>query len=214
MVTPGSPRGIDVKIGIVDYEAGNLKSVETALRYLHADYFISSDPSVLKKGDKIIFPGVGEARSAMRILSERGLDQFIKDFFKSGKPLLGICLGCQIVLKSSEENSTYCLGLVPGVSREFSVEMGLKIPHMGWNQVSIKGSHYIFRDIPDNGSFYFVHSFYPELDKSSQVIGSTEYGIEFSSAFSVDNLVALQFHPEKSGPFGLKILDNFIKGAD
>ncbi len=207
----GLPRVTSMKIGIVDYDAGNLKSVETALAHLDADFFVSGDPSLLNESDKIIFPGVGEARSSMSILKERGLDLFLKNFFKTGKPLLGICLGCQIVLDSSEENSTDCLGIVPGISREFNREMGLKIPHMGWNQVSYRKNHYIFKDIPENSSFYFVHSFYPSLSSIETAIGVTEYGIEFSSAFSVDNLVALQFHPEKSGPPGLKILDNFIK---
>ena len=209
-----NPRKADMKIGIVDYDAGNLKSVETALAYLNADYFVSSDSSLLMESDKIIFPGVGEAKTAMGILKERGLDQFLKEFFKSGKPILGICLGCQIILDYSHENSTECLGIVPGTTMEFSRTMGLKIPHMGWNQVSFRDVHYIFEGIPDNRSFYFVHSFYPDLNNEKLVIGTTDYGIDFSSAFSFDNLVALQFHPEKSGPFGLKILDNFIRRAD
>ena len=152
-----------MKIGIVDYDAGNLKSVETALNFLRADYFVSSDPDLLLKSDKLIFPGVGEASSSMKVLKSRGLDSFLRDYFKSGKHLFGICLGCQIVLDSSEENNTECLGLVPGTSREFSHETGLKIPHMGWNQVKYSDNHYIFKDVPDSTSFYFVHSYYPEL---------------------------------------------------
>lgn len=200
-----------MKIGIVDYDSGNLTSVETALRFLKADYFISGNPSELKQADKLIFPGVGEARSAMGILKQRGLDIFIKEYFKSGNPLLGICLGCQIVLDSSEESNTVCLGLVSGISKEFPLNMGLKIPHMGWNQINFTGSHPVFKGIPNNKSFYFVHSYYPELVNIADAVCTTEYGFEFSSGFSVDNLVALQFHPEKSGPHGLQILDNFIK---
>ncbi len=203
-----------MKIGIVDYDAGNLRSVETALNYLGADYFISSNQDDLIKSDKLIFPGVGEAGYSMRVLKERGLDNLLKDYFKSGKPIFGICLGCQIVLDSSEESNTPCLGLAPGISREFSHSMGLKIPHMGWNQVKQQGKHYIFKDVPDSASFYFVHSYYPELRLPEYGISSTEYGITFTSGFSVENLVAVQFHPEKSGPHGLKILDNFIKGLD
>ena len=203
-----------MKIGIVDYDAGNLKSVETALNYLGADYFVSSNPDKLIKSDKLIFPGVGEASSSMKVLKKRGLDSLLKDYFKSGNPLFGICLGCQIVLDSSEESNTTCLGLASGISREFSHDMGLKIPHMGWNQVKQQGKHYIFKDVPDSTSFYFVHSYYPELKYPEYGIASTEYGIIFTSGFSVENLVSVQFHPEKSGPYGLKVLDNFVKGLD
>jgi glutamine amidotransferase len=200
-----------LNIGIIDYDAGNLKSVEIALNFLGGDYFVSSDPEKLIKSDKLIFPGVGEAYSSMEILRSRSLDNLLKEYFKKGNPILGICLGCQIILESSEERNTKCLGLVPGVSKVFSHDMGLKIPHMGWNQVQSTKEHYIFKDIPNNSSFYFVHSYYPEPDNSDSTIALTDYGISFSSAFSVANLVAVQFHPEKSGPHGLKMLDNFIK---
>lgn len=203
-----------MRIGIVDYDAGNLKSVETALDSLEADYFVSSKPDNLMNSDKLIFPGVGEASSSMKVLKKSGLDIFLKEYFKSGKSIFGICLGCQIVLDSSEESDTDCLGLVKGTSREFSHDMGLKIPHMGWNQVEQQGKHYIFKDIPDYTSFYFVHSYYPDLKYPNYEIASTEYGIPFTSGFSVDNLVSVQFHPEKSGPYGLKVLDNFIKEPD
>lgn len=203
-----------MKIGIIDYDAGNLKSVETALNFLGSEYFVSSDPEKLIQSDKLIFPGVGEASSSMGILKSRFLDVLIKDFFKKGNPILGICMGCQIVLDSSEESNTECLGLVSGRSKEFSHDMGLKIPHMGWNQVKQTGNNYIFNDIPDNSSFYFVHSYFPEPENIDLSIAFTDYGISFSSAFSVDNLVAVQFHPEKSGPHGLHMLENFIKGAN
>ena len=201
-----------MKIGIVDYDAGNLKSVETALAYLGGDFFVSGDPSKLSKCDKLIFPGVGEDQSSMKVLQKKDLDIFIKEYFKKGNPVLGICLGCQIVLDFSEERDTKCLGLIKGRSREFSSGMGLKIPHMGWNQVRQFENHYIFNDIPDNSSFYFVHSYYPDPDNQSMCIGKTDYGITFSSAFYYENLIAVQFHPEKSGPHGLHLLDNFIHG--
>ena len=200
-----------MKVGIIDYDAGNLKSVETALKFLGAEYFVSNDPDKLLKSDKLIFPGVGEAYSSMGTLKSKNLDILLREFFKKGNPILGICLGCQIVLDSSEENNTTCLGIVPGTSKEFSHNMGLKIPHMGWNQVNQARNHYLFNDIPDNSSFYFVHSYYPEPSNPMTTIAKTDYGISFSSAFSVENLVAVQFHPEKSGPHGLKMLDNFIK---
>ncbi len=203
-----------MKIGIIDYDAGNLKSVETALNFLGGKYFVSSDPEKLLKSDKLIFPGVGEAYSSMEILKTRSLDLLLREYFKKGNPILGICLGCQIVLDSSEERDTGCLGLVPGKSKEFSHDMGLKIPHMGWNQVKQSTNHYIFNSIPDNSSFYFVHSYYPDPENTDTTIALTDYGISFSSAFSVDNLVAVQFHPEKSGPHGLQMLRNFITGAN
>ncbi len=200
-----------MKIGIIDYDAGNLKSVETALSYLGGKFFVSSDPGELSKCDKLIFPGVGEARSSMKVLQSYGLDIFLQEYFKKGNPILGICLGCQIILDYSEERNTDCLGLIKGRSRLFSSEMGLKIPHMGWNQVKQYEKHYIFNNIPDNSSFYFVHSYYPDPADQNICIGMTDYGINFSSAFCYENLIALQFHPEKSGPHGLQLLDNFIK---
>jgi imidazole glycerol-phosphate synthase subunit HisH len=203
--------GNELKIGILNYDAGNLRSVETALAYLGSEYLVSNKPEELTKCDKLIFPGVGEARSSMNNLKKYGLDLLLKDFYKKGNPILGICMGCQIVLDSSEERNTDCLGLIKGTSREFSHSMDLKIPHMGWNQVGLTNKHYIFNDIPDKSSFYFVHSYYPDLHSSDIEVGVTEYGIRFSSAFSLDNLIAVQFHPEKSGPHGLKLLDNFIK---
>ena len=200
-----------MKIGVVDYEAGNLTSVETALRYLNADFVISGDSGLLKGCDKIIFPGVGEASSAMKTLKSRGLDVFLKDTFKEGLPILGICLGCQIVLESSEENNTECLGLVPGKAVLFPRDMELKVPHMGWNQVETVKDHYLFEGIRDNSSFYFVHSYFPKLEKDENAVGKTDYGIRFSSVFSYKNLSAVQFHPEKSGEAGLKLLENFIR---
>ncbi len=196
-------------IGIVDYDAGNLKSVETAMRHLGADFFVSQDPGRLMTADRMIFPGVGEAKSSMEVLKRTGLDEAVKSFAASGKPLLGICLGCQIFFDYSEERDTQCLRIIPGTVKEFSAGMGLKVPHMGWNQVAHGGRHAVFAGIKENSSFYFVHSFYPSAEKRYE-IGSTEYGIEFTSAAARDNVVATQFHPEKSGETGLKLLQNFI----
>jgi imidazole glycerol-phosphate synthase subunit HisH len=196
--------------GVVDYDAGNLKSVETALSFIKADYFVSPDPDELKKADTLIFPGVGDAGAAMEVLKKQGLDQGIREFYELGKPVLGICLGCQIVLTHSEERDTSCLDLVPGNVLRFPTKEGYKVPHMGWNQVLPAGGHPIFKDIPDNSSFYFVHSYYPKPEKDEYVAGTTSYCIDFCSAIQRDNLFAVQFHPEKSGKVGLRLLSNFL----
>ena len=197
-------------IGVIDYDAGNLRSVETALEYLKADFIVGSKPEELKNADKIIFPGVGHARQAMENLKSRGLDEFIKDFVKAGNPLLGICVGSQIILEHSEEGDTPCLGLVPGIVRKFQFSNGLKIPHMGWNTISIIGDSVLLKGVPSGTSFYFVHSYYPDLLDTPFVLAAAEYGCEFSCGMVKDNLAAFQFHPEKSAGYGLRILDNFI----
>ncbi len=197
-------------IGVVDYEAGNLKSVETALAYVGADFFISSDPQKLKNADKLIFPGVGEAAAAMKVLKASGLDQVLRDFASSGKPLFGICLGSQILFDHSEESDTPCLGILPGNVKQFSRDMGLKIPHMGWNTLK-HTNHPLFKDIPQDKSFYFVHSYYVSPMSGEDVVGTSDYGIEFTAAVARGNVMATQFHPEKSGEWGLKILKNFME---
>lgn len=197
-------------IGVIDYGAGNLRSVETALRHLGAEFFVTPVPENLDRAGRLIFPGVGEAASAMKVLKSTGLGDAISRFFESGKPLLGICLGCQIVLEKSEERNTTCLGLVPGEVKKFPGGMGLKIPHMGWNTVTPTDDHPLWKGIHRGSSFYFVHSYYPENVGGDFVMAETEYGLSFSSAIRRDNLVATQFHPEKSGEVGLKLLSNFL----
>ena len=197
-------------IGIVDYDAGNLTSVETALKHIGANFTVGKYPEDLKNADKLIFPGVGEASSAMKTLSERGLDGFIADFATSGKPLLAICIGSQILLDRSEEGSAKCLGIIPGTVKLFPASIGQKIPHMGWNSVKLEKKSPLFAGVPDNSSFYFVHSYYTSPDASEHILCSTEYGMKFTSAMVKDNITATQFHPEKSGPYGLKILENFM----
>ncbi len=199
-----------MKVGVVDYEAGNLRSVETVLKHLGADYIISNKPEVLFRSDKVIFPGVGEASSAMSVLKRDSLDDFLKSYAQTGKLILGICLGCQIILDQSEEGPVDCLSLIPGKVVSFKKEYGLKIPQIGWNSVESVKDHFLFKGIPRGSSFYFVHSYYPEAsDKYS--IGRTDYGITFSSALSRDNISAVQFHPEKSGRHGIKLIDNFLR---
>ncbi len=200
-----------VVVGVVDYEAGNLRSVETALRHLGVQYTVSAEPEVLIKTDRLVFPGVGDSSAAMRVLRSKGLDRCIREFYASGKPLLGICLGSQIVLEASEEGNAVCLGIVKGTAKLFPRTPGLKVPHMGWNQVYHRGRHKVFHGIPDGASFYFVHSYYPCPTEQSAEVADTEYGIRFTSGLSLNNLVAFQFHPEKSGSWGLKVLENFLK---
>ncbi|HEQ70955.1 MAG TPA: imidazole glycerol phosphate synthase subunit HisH [Spirochaetia bacterium] len=200
-----------MRVGVVDYHAGNLRSVETALRFLGADFFISTEPKPLLAADRLIFPGVGEATSAMQTLTRSGLDEAIRAFFKSGKLVLGICLGSQIVLSRSEEGNARCLDLIPGSARLFPKKAGYKIPHMGWNQVNPRGEPPLFQGIPANASFYFVHSYYAEPEDERHVAAKTDYILQFPSALVRDNLVAVQFHPEKSGKYGLKLLENFLR---
>jgi len=200
-----------VKTGIVDYKAGNLRSVELALNYLSIDFIVSDDPVKLKEVDRLVFPGVGEARSAMEVLNTTGLDHLIIDFAESGKPLLGICLGCQILMTESEERNTSCLDVFPGTVRRFPSGAGLKVPHMGWNQVWHRERHPIFDGIPDGASFYFVHSFFVDATTNDITIADTDYGNSFTSGVARDNVIAFQFHPEKSGKYGLKLLENFFK---
>ena len=200
-----------MKTGVVDYKAGNLRSVELALDHLSVDYIVSDVPEDLAGVDRLIFPGVGEARSAMANLEERGLAQCIQDFAASGRPLLGICLGCQILMTESEERDTPCLDIFPGKVRRFDAEMGLKIPHMGWNQVWHRNRHRLFDGIPDGASFYFVHSYYVDPAAHDVEITDTDYGITFTSGVAKGNVVAFQFHPEKSGRYGLTLLENFFR---
>ncbi|RLG11662.1 imidazole glycerol phosphate synthase subunit HisH [Candidatus Pacearchaeota archaeon] len=204
-------------IGIIDYQAGNLTSVARALTYLGYECIISSDISELKKAERIIFPGVGAAKSAMESLRRFGLDQFLKEAFREGKPILGICLGTQIIFEESEEDGgTETLGLLKGKVVRFPEPLiwngeKLKIPQMGWNRVRWIKNHPVFKDLDPEYEYYFVHSYYPQPADSEIICGITFYGIEFPSAVAYQNLVAVQFHPEKSGKPGLKILKQFCE---
>ncbi len=202
-------------ITLVDYKAGNLTSVRRALDYLGLPCQISADPETVRRADKIIFPGVGAAGAAMSVLRERGLDSALKDAFKAGTPILGICLGCQIILEHSEEDDAECLGLLPGKTIRFSVPtpltFPLKIPHMGWNAVTVTQSHPLLAHLRPGDEFYFVHSFYPQPADPAQIYAISDYGGEFPVAIGKDNLFAVQFHTEKSGAVGLKVLENFAE---
>lgn len=207
-----------MKIGVVNYHAGNLTSIESALTFLKSDYFVSSDPEKLFHADRLIFPGVGESRYAMGELKKTGNDEMIKKFIKTGKALLGICLGAQILFSHSQENDTSLLSLLQGEVVQFDFQTKLKIPHMGWNSVEItskeKNQGRLFSDIPQNSSFYFVHSYYIKPLDEKVICGVCDYGLPFCAAVESDNIFAVQFHPEKSGNVGLKMLQNFLTFKD
>lgn len=201
-------------IAIIDYNAGNITSVARALQNIGQDFVITDDTKRLDMASRVIFPGVGAAGEAMAYLREKKLDDWLKKYIKTGKPLLGICLGTQIILDYSEENDTKCIGLVAGFTKRFPDKLTsdgqlLKIPQMGWNSVKLRRSHPVFENVSPEAEFYFVHSYYPAPSDEAAVLGTTDYGIIFSSVLAKDNLVAMQFHPEKSGRPGLQILKNF-----
>lgn len=198
-------------VAVVDYGAGNLRSVENALKRLGAAYRVTARPEALGGAAGLIFPGVGEARAAMDTLNGSGLGDAIKAFVDSGRPVLGICIGCQIALRRSEERDTPGLGIVEGTAKLFAAAAGLKVPHMGWNQVTYRPEEPLFRGIPQGASFYFVHSYYPAPAREEDAAAWTEYGIRFVSAVRKGGFSAVQFHPEKSGPHGLRLLSNFLE---
>ena len=197
-------------ITIVDYQAGNLTSVKRAFDHLGIPNQISADPQVVQDAKRIVFPGVGHAGTAMHVLKQRGLDSALKTAYSQGTPILGICIGCQIILSHSEEGDTTCLDLLPGMCIHFRLQdAALKIPHMGWNEVRVIKPHPIIGHIRPGDEFYFVHSFYPLPNDSATVYATSEYGKTFPVAIGIGNLFAVQFHAEKSGPIGLKLLENF-----
>jgi len=199
-------------IAVVDYGAGNVHSVTNALAFLGYRHHITSRPDDLLDADTILLPGVGNATDAMESLIRLSLVQPIKQCIAAGKPFLGVCLGLQLLLSVSEEGGRQvCLDVIRGTVRRFPP--GLKVPHMGWNQVKQSRNHPVFAGIPDNTNFYFVHSYVAVPEENGAVIGTTDYGISFCSVLARGNLVAMQFHPEKSGAWGLRLYENFLKAA-
>ena len=198
-------------IVIIDYDAGNLRSVQRACEKVGIMSEVSSDPERVLSAEKIIFPGVGSAESAVETLKKRGLDNAIVDFFQAGKPILGICLGLQILLDHTEEGNKKCLGMVSGACERFKFsDRSLKIPHIGWNDIQINFKHPVIEKINNGDQFYFVHSYYAKLVHEEEIVSYTEYGnMKFCSVLAKDNLFATQFHLEKSGELGLKILKSF-----
>ena len=197
-------------ITIVDYKAGNLTSVKRALDHLGIPNQISAEPEIIRHAERIIFPGVGHAGTAMRVLKERGLDSALKNAYAHGTPILGICIGCQIILTHSEEGDTPGLDLIPGVCTRFRVrDAALKIPHMGWNAVTVTRPHPVLAHLRPGDEFYFVHSYYPQPTDPETVYATSKYENTFPVAIGTGNLFAVQFHAEKSGPVGLQLLENF-----
>ena len=200
-----------MKIVVIDYQSGNLRSVAKALETVGANPFVTEDPAQVGSADAVILPGVGSGPAAMQALEARDLVAPIRKFIAEGKPFMGVCLGLQLLLDRTEEGDAPCLGIVPG--RVKRLPTGLKVPHMGWNSVEFKFDHPVFQGIPPSSHFYFVHSYYAAPDDGEGVAGTTNYGMPFCSAYASNNLVATQFHPEKSGNIGLQIYRNFLNFA-
>jgi glutamine amidotransferase len=202
-------------IAIVDYGAGNLRSVSRALAAVGAEARVTSDPRDLPDSELVLLPGVGAAGDAMRQLAERGLVEPLRESVRSGQPFLGVCLGLQLLFSYSEEDEgTPCLNLIPGTVRRFPE--GLKVPHMGWNEVvrassGLYESAKLFDNIPEGSHFYFVHSYYGDPEEPSVIAATTEYGLPFASVLHRDNLIATQFHPEKSAALGLRLYANVLR---
>ncbi len=196
-------------IAIVDYGAGNLRSVANAISRLGYQAKITSSAADLLNAQAVILPGVGAAADTMKNLKRLGLANPIRQLTTEERPFFGVCIGLQVLFTGTEEGGWHeCLDIIPGRVRR--LPPGLKVPHMGWNQVKQKVSHPLFTGIPDEANFYFVHSYYVEPDNKSLVAGETDYGIPICSVIARGNLVATQFHPEKSGEFGLKMYANFL----
>ena len=199
-------------IAIIDYDAGNLKSVEKALLYLGEECVVTRDRNELLKADKVILPGVGAFGDAMEKLNKFGLVEVIHEIVKENKPFLGICLGLQLMFESSEEGpGVKGLGLLPGKIVKFPEKDGYKIPHMGWNSLHLQNDGRLFKEIPEETYVYFVHSYYLQAKEPEIVKATAQYGVTIHASVEKDNIFACQCHPEKSSKYGLKILENFAK---
>ncbi len=197
-------------IVVVDYGMGNLRSVQKGFERIGAEAVVSRDVKDIENAGKLVLPGVGAFPECMNNLGRFGLIDPILEFIRSGRPFLGICLGLQLLFETSEEFGIHKgLGIIPGTVKAFSRSMGLKIPHMGWNEVYFEKNVPIFEGISEGTYLYFVHSYYVEPNEAASVAARTEYGITFTSAIWLNNVFAVQFHPEKSQENGLKILKNF-----
>ena len=201
-------------IAIIDYDAGNIKSVEKALQFLGQEAVITSDRETIMNSDKAILPGVGAFGDAMNKLRERDLEEVIHDFVDTGKPFLGICLGLQLFFEKSEESpETTGLGLLKGTITKIPTEVNgvsQKVPQIGWNNIVVNPESKLLAGLGENPYVYFVHSYYLKAENSDEVAATTEYGVKIDCAVEKGNVMATQFHPEKSSEVGLKILSNFI----
>lgn len=200
------------RIALLDYGMGNLHSAAKALEHVGATVDITHDPKLIAQADKIVFPGVGAMRDCMAGMHDAGVDDAVKQA-AFNKPLLAICVGMQALLQSSEENDGVdCLGIFQGKVKRFPDQAGLKVPHMGWNQVhQANPEHPLWHGIAQDSRFYFVHSYYVQPDDAGLVAATCDYGLDFAAALTRDNLFATQFHPEKSHTAGLQLLKNFVE---
>ena len=200
------------KIAIIDYGAGNLGSVANAITQLGYSPEITSKPAEVLSAAAAILPGVGAAGDAMQNLETAGMADVVRQLIAEGRPLFAVCVGLQLLFSGTEEGGWHeCLNIIPG--RVKRLPAGLKIPHIGWNQVEQTVKHQVFNAIPDKANFYFVHSYYGDPEDKSVIAGKTEYGVSMASVIIKNNLIATQFHPEKSGNWGLKMYSNFLKKA-
>lgn len=198
-------------VTVIDYGVGNLRSVMKALEFLGSQVVLTSDPEQVTKASKLVLPGVGAFGTGMANLHQLNLVEAIQDAARRGVPLLGICLGLQLLFDESEEMGRHKgLGLMSGKVVRFPERNDLRIPHMGWNALRIRKRDPLFQDVPDGAMVYFVHSYFPVPDDPSVIAATTEHGVEFVSAIAVDNIFGTQFHPEKSSQVGLQILRNFL----
>jgi glutamine amidotransferase len=205
-------------IAIIDYDAGNLRSVQKAYEHMGVDCKTTSCHEEILKADAVILPGVGAFSDCMQNLTRKGMDGVVKACIEMGKPFLGICLGYQMLFEYSEEHpegepDVKGLGIFKGCVRRFPGDMGLKVPHMGWNNLKLEKDCPLFADLPEDPFVYFVHSYYVEAADRSIVSARVEYGRTVDAAISSGNVFAMQFHPEKSGEAGLKIIQNFVKAV-
>ena len=200
-----------MKLVVIDYDSGNLRSVTRAIESQGVGPLVTGDPKHFDGADALVLPGVGSGPAAMNALENQGLVAPIKEFINSGKPFLGVCLGLQLLMDRTDEGDSHCLGVVRGDTR--LMPPGQKVPHMGWNSVHFQIQHPLLSGIPQDSYFYFVHSYYANPENPNAIAGTTEYGLPFCSIYAEGNLVATQFHPEKSGSLGLRLYKNFINLA-
>ena len=197
-----------MSVAIIDYGVGNLRSVEKAFAATGCDAVISSDENLLRKAERLVLPGVGAFGACMSALQERGFDRLVKERVSEGTPLLGVCVGMQLLFDESEEfGSTRGLGLIKGRVRRFNGE--LVVPHVGWNRIHQRVAHTLFEGVEEGAFCYFVHSFYCEPVDARVVVGESEYGVRYASVVAERNVCGVQFHPEKSQEVGLQMLKNF-----
>jgi imidazole glycerol-phosphate synthase subunit HisH len=198
------------EIVVVDYDAGNLRSVQRALEAVGQRPHVTPDWRAVETAEALVLPGVGSAQDCMRKLAARGLVEPLRAYAASGRPFLGVCVGLQLLFDGSEEGGgVECLGILPGAVRRFPHQNGLKIPQIGWNDVSIVRPHLLLDQVPDRTYFYFVHSYYADPADPAMTIGTAEYGVEFAAIVAHANVVATQFHPEKSADLGVRLYANF-----